>query len=418
MIPYFFSRCYFSYKQHPIYPSSLTVTISINIYFTQIHPNTSPHIALVVSPLRSLMMDQVMRCQQMGIKATALLPEIAPDDAQAVKAGEMSVIFGSPESLVPGSSWLKVLKNHEHKICLLAYDEVHCLKSWGDDFRPDYLETVDIQSMFRAPTLGLTATMDMEVYEETKKVLHIDNPHIVSALPDRPNIFLDIVHKHGKQKYDVELDLQWIVDGLKEKQLEYPKTLIFTKFCTTVNDIFEFILDELGDAAFVGTKSPENRILSKYTGRIGKQHQTFNIECMKKPNSTVRALVCTIAFGMGVEIPDIKQVIHWGGSKSVLGHWQEIGRAGRDGGEARAIWYPKSTGGKDSELFGLLKGNEKLCVRKTILEHFLLPGMDNTSLQDMDTRVPCAQKCTQQCQCQLCKCCSHCANVCGCNKVD
>ena len=150
-----------------------------------------------------------------------------------------------------------------------------------------------------------------------------------------------------------------------------------------------------------------------YHGQIAEGLQTFTLENFRRLDSKLRVLVCTLAFGMGVEIPNIHQVIHWGKSKSIMSHWQEIGRAGRDGAQSKAVWYPKSTAGEDKEVFDSIKNNSDLCIRKTILEVFVFPGMDRTSLDKMDQREKCSQKCSR-CVCPLCICCSHCRQKCSC----
>jgi ATP-dependent DNA helicase RecQ len=236
-----------------------------------------------------------------------------------------------------------------------------------------------------SPILGLSATMNEHILQDIRNIFKLkdEDMNVISILPDRPNTFLNIVHQ---KKYDFELDLSWLVE-----------------------DIFEFIRFSLGKNAYVSGKKC---LISMYHGQIGKELQAHTISQFKEKTSHIRLIVSTIAFGMGVEVKDIRQIIHWGRSKSVLSHWQEIGRAGRDGEPSIAMWYPQSCKGHDCEIFSDLK-NKSGCVRKTILSALVLPGMVTTVLDCIENRESCTHNC-DKCQCDLCNCCSHCQKKCTC----
>ena len=274
----------------------------------------------------------------------------------------------------------------------------------GYDFRPAFLNTVQLRSIFPCPCLGLSGTVNTKVLSDIKDVLKLQDGQfkLVSMLPDRSNIYLQVVHE---KSYNIEKDLLWVVEGLVAEGDKYPKTLLFAQSIQQVATIYEFVKTSLGPKAY----GAEGKLISMYHGDIGRSLQEYILKTFCQQDSSIRVLVCTIAFGMGVEIPDIRQVIHWGKSKTLLGHWQEIGRAGRDGQTAKAIWYPKSTAGEDKETFDKIKKEERMCIRQIILEHFILPGMTVNFPQ----RLPCNDKC-RQCSCQLCVCCSHCQKSCPC----
>jgi len=233
--------------------------------------------------------------------------------------------------------------------------------------------------------------------------------------PDRPNIFIDVIHQPN---YDVERDLMWLVDDLATLQSSQPKTLIFAYGINKVTEIYEFFMHTLGTKAYktdVGVPTDRDRLISIFHGNIGDTLHAFTLEEFKKPKSKIRVLVSTVAFGMGIEIGDIRQVIHWGRNKSVMSYWQEVGRCGRDGSKSKAIWYPQSTVGDDKELFDSIKCDTSSCIRLTILEAFHLPAMDAALLQVMRNKAPCDQpvKCSD-CVCAACECCSHCRLQCRC----
>jgi len=153
-----------------------------------------------------------------------------------------------------------------------------------------------------------------------------------------------------------------------------------------------------------------------YHGQISEHLQKYTLETLRENNCNLRVLICTIAFGMGVEITDVRQVIHWGKSKSLLCHWQEVGRCGRDGSRSKAIWYPKSTAGEDKNVFDEIKRDTSCCVRQKILSGFKLSCATYDDVAVVD-REPCSPKCdAKSCVCILCQCCSHCQKKCGCNE--
>ena len=269
----------------------------------------------------------------------------------------------------------------------------------GEDFRPDYLKMSILRSKFtNAPILGLSATVTTEELEKIKSALHLEDHQveIVSMLPDRPNVYLQVEHQ---KSYNYEEDLTWIVDGLKEQQENYPKTIIFASSPIKVADIYVHLMCALDSAGYVGEETPETRLVSMYHGDIGNGLQQFTLETFPREDTYLRVLVSTIAFGMGVEVPDIRQIIHWGKSKSALCYWQEVGRAGRDGKPAKAIWYPKTIPHKDKHIFSALRANTELCIRKTILGHFILPGMKEGmgALDEPDNSGETSMMCCSHC---------------------
>lgn len=261
--------------------------------------------------------------------------------------------------------------------------------------------------------MGLSATINKKVLGEVLQGLQLveDEVTLISLPPDRPNIFLDIIHQRS---YDMESDLQWLVKDITEQQHLFPKTVIFCPTIAQVSDIFEYLVSRLGMKAFYEEQpGAENRLVSMYHGQVSEELQTFTIDNFRQPDTKLRVLISTVAFGMGVEIPDITNIVHWGRSKSVLGFWQEIGRCGRDGRKSRAVFYPKTVAGLvDSDVFLRLRQGKE-CARKIVLEYFELPGMNMQYVKALGHFNPCEKKC-DSCECQLCVCCSYCRRVCSC----
>ena len=285
----------------------------------------------------------------------------------------------------------------------------------GNDFRPEYLKCAELRSSFGStPILGLSATINSKVLNDIENILQWvqEEYKLVSALPDRRNIYLAIDHSHS---YEMEEKLSWVVSGLGEQQEQFPKTLIFANTVSAVSEIYEYMRCELGKRAYwrMDTSTVDNRLISMFHAQIGEDLKQFTVDYFKSKHSKLRVLISTIAFGLGMDIPDITQIIHWGQIKSVLSYWQQVGRAGRGGQKTKAIWYPKSTAGENKELLDKLKHDTSICIRKAILETFVLRGMDLSILKDMEKRTTCNKNC-KLCECSLCLCCSHCRIRCQC----
>ena len=161
----------------------------------------------------------------------------------------------------------------------------------------------------KSPTLGLSATITPAVLEEVKSVLKFQNTNleIVSALPDRPNIYLQVVHQ---KTYDYEKDLVWLLNGIRHHKQSYPKTLVYCQTVYQVGNIYEWMISCLGSDAFLPNclDKPKDRFISMYTADISPRLQEYTLETFRQPNCTMRILICTVAFGMGVSIDDVRQV--------------------------------------------------------------------------------------------------------------
>jgi len=171
----------------------------------------------------------------------------------------------------------------------------------------------------------------------------------------------------------------------------------------------------LGTRAFnEGVADPKKCMVSMNHAHIAEPLRKHILSEFCKPDSVIRIVVCTIAFGMGVEISDVKQVIHWGKAASVLTFWQEVGRCGRDGSQCTAFLYVKS-GGRDTEIFNKLKSDVE-CHRLAVLQAFKLSVMPDDVFDVLKNRQSCSQLCdTFVCAC--CTCCSHCRRLYQCSDV-
>ena len=138
----------------------------------------------------------------------------------------------------------------------------------------------------------------------------------------------------------MEDELAWLVEDIRKNQLETPKTIIYSPFITSGTEIFIHLMSRLEKSAYLnGINDVKNRYIMQYHSRSGSSTKEYVQEVFSRRDSHVRILISTVAFGMGIDIGDVRRVIHWGISTDSLCYWQEIGRAGRDGEPAEAFMY-------------------------------------------------------------------------------
>ena len=273
-----------------------------------------PGSVLIISPLLSLMQDQVAQLKKMGEKSVVAINSfLKREDKEKIwqTLGNYRFIFISPEMLV--QPFVKK-QLQQTRISLLVADEAHCISQWGFDFRPDYLRISEILPALNHPqVLALTATATEKVTNEIKTYLKIEDPFIYTHPMDRENIAYDIKKfDHAGQK------LQW----LKEFVQHYEGPGIIYAGTRKKSQELAAVLTGLGISA------------SYYHG--GMEHQDRIFVQQQFQNRELEWVCSTNAFGMGVHIPNIRHVIHFQLPTSIEGYVQEVGRAGRDGKQALA----------------------------------------------------------------------------------
>ena len=175
---------------------------------------------------------------------------------------------------------------------------------------------------------------------------------------------------------------------------------------------------QLQIAAFCeGKRFLQNKIITMFHSQVETSDQQRIITTFKKPDSIIRCIITTVAFGMGVDIPDIKFIMHWGPSSTIIEYWQEVGRAGRNGESAEAHLYIRPIDathveGPMKDFADKLLSNKLTCIRHFVLDHLCVGNM---VLPSSPSKCISENKC-QECQCECCLCCSLCREACSCRK--
>ncbi len=265
-------------------------------------------LAVVVSPLIALMDDQVATLDELGVSAVALNSTLSADEqrdiAERIRRGEIKMLYLAPERLVQ-PRMLAFLQRLE--IALFAIDEAHCVSQWGHDFRPEYMQLGQLAELFpNVPRIALTATADKRTREEIVQRLHLENAERFLSSFDRPNIFYRIVPKEQPRKQ--------LLGFLAERRGD--AGIVYCMSRKKVDDLAAF-LTEQGFPALPYHAGLPNEL------RAYHQKRFLNEEGL--------IMVATIAFGMGIDKPNVRFVAHLDLPKSLEAYYQETGRAGRDG---------------------------------------------------------------------------------------
>ena len=274
-----------------------------------------PGITLVVSPLISLMWDQVMALKAAGVPAAFINSSLNAAQVRKVYqnllAGMYKIVYVAPERLgYEGFQSVAARLN----ISFLAVDEAHCISQWGQDFRPSYLHILDFVGVLpKRPVIGaFTATATAEVREDVERILELQDPVRAVTGFDRPNLFFEVRHPAGK-----DTELRRILNENRNKS--------GIVYCSTRKNV-EKVCGQLQEQGFAATR---------YHAGLEEEERKANQEDFLYDRATV--MVATNAFGMGIDKSNVSFVIHYNMPKSIESYYQEAGRAGRDGTGAKCI---------------------------------------------------------------------------------
>ena len=343
-------------------------------------------ITVVVSPLISLMQDQVSSLETAGIHSAFLNSSLSTEQyfstVDEIKSGKVKIIYVSPEGLATAKV-REILSSSELKVSCITVDEAHCVSQWGHDFRPDYLEINSIRNYFPdAVMLALTATATEQVRKDIVKNLGMKKPGIFISSFNRENIFLEVQPKRGA--------LEQVIACIRKHSGESGIIYCHSRKQT---DELSAKLDKAGYSVL------------PYHAGLSDEVRAKNQELFIKDE--VQIIVATIAFGMGINKPNVRYVINYDLPKSIEEYYQEIGRAGRDGLPSSALllyspqdirkirWFFEESSSPEKDeilLQGMIKyATSRTCRRKVLLSYF---GENFTPATSDDEKSCCCDICS------------------------
>ena len=311
----------------------------------------APGLTLVVSPLISLMQDQVGALRRRGVAAAYLNSLLTADQRRLILdravSGQLRILYCAPERL---GTLVRPLAHARREVSLLAVDEAHCIVEWGNEFRPVYRRLDRVRYLLGDPvTIALTGSATPATRAEILRVLRIPHAETVLTSFDRPNLAFRVERVgDDRERFARVRDLVRVLEG---SSIVYTPTRRLAELVT--------------------------RALLRMGVRAAPYHAGLTADMRRRVlraflSGHAPIVVATSAFGMGIDKADVRRVIHWGPPRALEGYYQEAGRAGRDGrrSECVLVWHPSDCAWTDAAAEVRRYVEAPRCRRRTLLAYF------------------------------------------------
>ncbi|XP_070551713.1 ATP-dependent DNA helicase Q1-like [Ptychodera flava] len=362
--------------------------------------NVSLPTVLIVSPLNSIIEEQLNRYGERAVKFSDVFASLVSESGGDSASCDFTYIIGHPEDFLNSNARkLFQTKAWQEKVKFIVIDEVHCVVQWGEEFRTQFKELCQLRAFFpKANVLGLTATLSDKMGQEIDKILCLKNALKITSSIDGPNIkiivkprlpsghssFVDVVAPLGHQ--------------LRTHKTKFPKTVVYTKlnWCG------------IGYEETVRSSLTHNMSNSEITSLVGQYHSPCTPEMKSKvvsgmgeADGDLRLLYATEAYSMGTDAPDIQNIIHIGVPTTLETYIQEIGRAGRNGQQAAATLYFNQSD-VAVNVPGMTSEMRQFCQLQTCRREFICSHFSCQFDQALILMHNCCDICEKKCNCTEC----------------
>ena len=287
---------------------------------------------------------------------------------------------------------------YTEKLVAVVVDEAHCVKTWGDQFRTTFARIGDLRSLIPSTVniMALTATATSETLCVVRCRLSMDKPTLIALPPCRDNIKYQV-----HSKIDVDDFTTSLCKEFASKRTSFPKTVIYVRLYSDCTSVYMLLKHKMG-IAFTEPPGYPNlsgfRLVDMFTAVLTTEKKEEVLGSFAKSGGKLRLIIATTAFGMGIDCPDIRRIVHWGMPSTLEEYVQETGRSGRDGKPSVALLYQGKGGRNATNKVKDYVSNSTVCRRRLLFQEFLMYSESDISVNG----CKCCDVCEKSCTCAWC----------------